>query len=123
MRWIGHKQPARDDVDLVFEKALCGIAPGEIARWPEFEPHVTEETESLLRALIGHWRALRDTSPDGLREAFLARPGLFYPVEPPRLHVETRAYDVLLSRLPWSFDRVALPWLRSPIQVRWQKPS
>ena len=123
MRWIGHKQPARDDVDLVFEKALCGIAPGEIARWPELEPHVTEETESLLRALIGHWQALRDTSPDGLREAFLARPGLFYPVEPPRLHVETRAYDVLLSRLPWSIDRVALPWLRSPIQVRWQKPS
>jgi hypothetical protein len=123
MRWIVHRHPARDDVDLVLEKALCGIPLGEVACWPALEYHVIEEAESLLRAVIGHWKALKDTSPDGLREAFLARPGLFYGVEPPRLHVETRAYDMLLSLLPWSFDRVALPWLRSPIQVRWPKPS
>ena len=123
MHWIVHKHPARDEVDLVLEKALCGIPLGEIACWPELEYKVKEEADALLRAVIAHWQALKDTSPDGLREAFLARPGLFYPVEPPRLHVETRAYDVLLSRLPWSFDRIALPWLRSPIQVRWQKPS
>jgi Contractile injection system tape measure protein len=123
LRWIAHKQPARDDADLVLEKALCGIPLGEVACWPELEYRVTEEADSLLRAVIGHWQALKDTSPDSLREAFLARPGLFYPVEPPRLHVETRAYDMLLSRLPWSFDRVALPWLSSPIQVRWPKPA
>jgi hypothetical protein len=123
MHWIVHKHPARDEVDLVLEKALCGIPLGEIACWPELEYKVKEEADALLRAVIAHWKALKDTSPDGLREAFLARPGLFYPVEPPRLHVETRAYDVLLSRLPWSIDRIALPWLLSPIQVRWQKPS
>jgi Contractile injection system tape measure protein len=123
MRWIAHKHPARDDVDLVLEKALCGIPLGEVACWPELEYRIKEEADSLLRAVIGHWKALKDTSPDGLREAFLARPGLFYAVEPPRLHIETRAYDMLLSRLPWSFDRVALPWLRSPIEVRWSKPA
>ena len=123
LRWIVHKNSARDDVELVFEKALCGISLSEVARWPTLEPQVASEAESLLRAVIGHWKALKDTSPDGLREAFLARPGLLYFEEPPRLHVETRGYDVLLSRLPWSFDHVVLPWLRSPIQVRWAKPS
>ena len=82
-----------------------------------------DEAESLLRAVIGHWKALKDTSPDGLREAFLARPGLLYLDEPPRLHVETRSYDMLLRRLPWSFELVALPWLRRPIHVRWPAPA
>ena len=123
MHWIAHKHLARDDVDLALEKALCGIPLGEAARWPELEYRLTEEAESLLRAVIGHWKALKDTSPDGLREAFLVRPGLYYPEKAPHLHVETRAYDMLLSRLPWSFDRVTLPWLRSPIQVRWPKPT
>jgi hypothetical protein len=122
LHWITHKRQARDDAELALEKALCQIPIQDPVRSPEVGSRVIEEAEELLRAVIGHWRALKDTSPDGLREAFLARPGLFYAVEPPRLHVETRAYDVLLSRLPWSFDRVALPWLRSPIQVRWQKP-
>ena len=126
MRCIGSftRTSARDDAEFVLEKALCGIslARGASTR-RKLEPRCIEEAEELLRAVIGHWKALKDTSPDGLREAFLARPGLFYFEEPPRLHVETRGYDVLLSRLPWSFDHVVLPWLRSPIQVRWAKPS
>ena len=120
---IAHKHPARDEVSLSLEKALCGIPMSEAASFPEIEPGVREETESLLRAVIGHWKALKDTSPDGLREAFLARPGLLYLDEPLRLNVETRSYDVLLSRLPWSFELVALPWLRLPIHVRWPAPS
>ena len=123
LHWITHKHRARDDAELALEKALCQIPIQDPAHWPEVGSRVIEEAESLLRAVIGHWKALKDTSPDGLREAFLARPGLFYAVEPPRLHVETRGYDMLLSRLPWSFDRVALPWLRSAIHVRWPAPA
>ncbi len=120
---IAHKHPIRDEVSLSLEKALCGIPMSEAASFPEIEPVVREETDSLLRAVIGHWKALKDTSPDGLRQAFLARPGLLYLDEAPRLHVEARSYDMLLSRLPWSFELVALPWLRHPIHVRWPAPS
>jgi hypothetical protein len=120
---IAHKRAARDEVSLSLEKALCGIPMREAASFPEVEDGIRGEADSLLRAVIGHWKALRDTSPDGLREAFLARPGLLYLDEPPRLHVETRSYDMLLSRLPWSFELVAFPWLRHPIHVRWPAPS
>ena len=123
LHWITHKRWARDDAELALEKALCQIPIQDPVHSPEVGSRVIEEAENLLRAVIGHWKALKDTSPDGLREAFLARPGLFYAVEPPRLHVETRAYDMLLSRLPWSFDRIALPWLGSALHVRWPAPA
>jgi len=117
--FIVHARVARDEAELVLEKTLCGITLHEPADWPEIDDQIRNETDTLLLAVIGHWRALRDTSPQGLREAFLCRPGLLYLTEQPRLHVEARSYDVLLDRLPWSIERVAFPWLRRPITIRW----
>ncbi len=36
-----------------------------------------------------------------------------------RLLVEGRAQDVLLSRLPWGFGVISLPWLDTMLYVSW----
>jgi hypothetical protein len=122
LHFLAHGSLPRDEVTVVLEKTMCGIALAEPADWPEMSSELPDQANALLRAVISHWTALKDTSPAGLREAFLQRPGLLYLGDLLKLEVESRAQDVLLSRIPWSFEHVALPWTGRLIQVRWPSP-
>jgi len=106
---------------LGFEKFFCGcdrFAP--LPRFIVLSTSMKAEADKLLRAAIGHWRALKSTSPDGLREGFLQRPGKLIPGDlQDRLIVETRAHDILLGYLPWGYAMVKLPWLNRPLIVDW----
>lgn len=106
---------------LSFEKFLCGIElPTPVPRFTELTAAMKEESETLLKAAIGHWQALKSTSPDGLREGFLQRPGkLVTSTFENRLIVESKSHDVLLSSLPWGYGIVKLPWLQRPLIVDW----
>jgi hypothetical protein len=112
----------RDEVEVVLEKTLCGIELAEPADWPEMGDELPQQANALLSAVIDHWAALKDTSPTGLREAFLKRPGLLYLGDVVKLQVESRPQDVLLSRIPWSYEYVALPWIGALMHVRWSSP-
>lgn len=120
LHWLAHDRLARDEAEVMLEKTLCGIDLNEAGELPTLEPAVMEEGLELLRSVITHWGALRNTSPDGLREAFLARPGLLFLCEKNILRVEGRGYDILLRRLPYSIETVLLPWLKQPLQVEWE---
>ncbi len=77
--------------------------------------------DSLLRAVISHWGRLGKTSPDGLRETFLQRPGtLRFDEDRVRLRVMPGPFDMLLDGLPWGLGLVALPWMASPCHVSWR---
>ncbi len=107
--------------DLQMEKFLCG--------WPDEKPierrvklpkGMQTEADNLLRAVIKHWRALKNTSPDGLREGFLSRNGkLITNGEMPRLIVENTSLDILLASLPWGIGVVKLPWMPKILYVEW----
>lgn len=111
-----------DEPDLAVPKLLCGVP----LAWPA--PHELDaddvrrtEVDALLMAVIGHWGALKNTSPQGLREAFLQRPGLLRDApDGGRLRVEHRAWDVLLDRVPWTWRPVRLPWMPRPLFVEWE---
>ncbi|MBL3589102.1 MAG: hypothetical protein JMN24_04805 [gamma proteobacterium endosymbiont of Lamellibrachia anaximandri] len=108
------------EYDLALEKCLCGI-PTEV---PLISYSPTDEQkgecEILLKAAINHWKALKSTSPDGLREAFLQREGRLEPkVNPPRLRVNPMPQDMLLERLPWSYSIIKLPWMDQRLHVEW----
>jgi len=107
---------------LALNMLLCGVEPGTpIPR--RLEPTAAEirEVEGLLRAVIGHWAALGNTSVEGLRTSFLRRAGtLRAGGERLDLQVEPRAFDVLLDRIPWAFGIVALPWMPAPLHVEWR---
>jgi hypothetical protein len=79
------------------------------------------EAEALLRSVVTHWKRLGATSPAGLREGFLTRPGrLERQGETWRLRVERRGIDVLLDSLPWPLSRVQTPFMAAPLAVDWR---
>lgn len=110
------------EYDLVLNKLLCGLPPSafveNIARLTKIE---LTECENLLKAVIGHWSALGDTSTEGLRGTFLWREGKLSRKQDGSwlLQVEQRTVDVLLDRLPWGIGMVKLPWMPEILWVEW----
>ncbi len=108
---------------LFLAKILCD-AP---SHWPLRRTlHLTKkemiEADALLQAAIGHWSALKNTTPDGLREAFLQREGkLERGANGWQLTVEQKAQDILLGRLPfgWALSMVRLPWMKEIFYINW----
>jgi hypothetical protein len=128
LQGLCHGDAVRDDCHSVLSRLLCGVAPYELL--PRVEPlssDTLQTLEQLLSAVIGHWKALGRTSVAGLRESFLCRQGRLQQ-EPPRgdappawrLTVERRGFDVLLDRLPWSFNMIRLPWMEGVLHVDWR---
>jgi hypothetical protein len=78
------------------------------------------EAIEMLEALITHWSKLQSTSPDGLRGAFLMRPGKLSQRNGEWvLQVEAHAADILLSDLPWGVSAIRLPWMEHILWVEW----
>lgn len=107
---------------LMLPKLLCGIPP----EWP-LEPALplTDAEKAacneMLIQVIAHWTALRDTSPAGLREAFLWRQGkLFLSDEGWRLEVQYKTEDILLNHLPWGFSMIKFSWMPRLLSVSWE---
>ncbi|HEY5749325.1 MAG TPA: contractile injection system tape measure protein [Chryseolinea sp.] len=76
--------------------------------------------DELLIEVVKHWNALRNTSPDGLRQAYLRRSGKLENHDGKwRLTVEHKAQDILLSRLPWPVSIIKLPWMTGVLSVTW----
>ena len=107
---------------LVLAKFLCGWPLGEpINRFLNFSDYEKEECENLLLNVISHWKALKNTSINGLQTSFLQREGILkreafgY-----TLYVEELTHDILLQRLPWSFSVVKLSWMSEMLSVEWR---
>lgn len=121
LHFLTHGSAEAAEPLLTLNKLLCG--------WPLAEPiakaieiSATEESESaaLLAAATAHWKALKGTSPDGFRRAFLRREGrLSHQENGWRLLLTRVAYDVLLDSLPWAIALVMLPWMAEPLAVEW----
>jgi len=108
------------EYDLGLAKQLCGhpledpLAPGVL------DPDDLRACDELLAAVLGHWTALRSSSTAWLRAQFFLRDGKLEGVDLGcRLTIERRAQDVLLSRLPWGFGVIGLPWMKDRIFVHW----
>src|SRR5690606_3634436 len=63
--------------ELLLNKLLCGLPPGEPVPPSRFPLTAAgyAEIETMLKAVAGHWEALKGSSPAGLRETFLLRMG------------------------------------------------
>ncbi|ACU62673.1 contractile injection system tape measure protein [Chitinophaga pinensis] len=121
---IGYMAYGEEEIpewDLVLPKILCGISPTEpVRRFMPLSEAEKDEANQLLGAVITHWNALGNTSPDGLRGNFLLREGkLEWKEEEWQLFVTQQAYDMLLNRLPWGFSVVGLSWMPWLIKTVW----
>lgn len=116
----GEREPFELEMGLV--KVLLGHtpeAPLPVAHGL-LRPGDAEEADALLASVVGHWKALRGTSVEGLRASFLRRAGLLERADDGwRLRVEPAAFDVLLGHLPWGFAIARLPWMPKPVHTEW----
>ncbi len=110
------------EANMVFEKFLCGIPlKMPVQKKSLLTPKMKMETKNLLEQAIKRWPALKNTSPEGLRQMFLQRAGKIIEKEKYyKIIVEHKAQDVLLERLPWNISMVKLPWVGKLIYVNWQ---
>lgn len=106
---------------LLLNRLLCGLpwhAPVDAGIEMSAQDRAT--CLSLLESAIGHWPAIGSTSVQGLRGNWLVRDGaLSEGSDSWSLIVEKRAYDVLLSRSPFSYSIIKLPWMEKAVYVSW----
>ncbi len=107
--------------EVLLEKIFCGLPMEEpVPRIIDLTTEETAECESLLRAVVQHWSALKTTSIAGLRQAFLQRGGILMRKGSDwNLAVERKTLDVLLDQIPWGFSTIGFPWNRYLIFVQW----
>lgn len=106
---------------LVLEKLLCGIPlKVPVQRSSLLTPEMKNEAEILLKEVIKNWPALKHTSPEGLRQMFLIRPGKLWQKDKNfKLIVERKTQDILLEKLSWNISIIRLPWQSGIIFVEW----
>ena len=120
--YLATKQTDAPEYELVLPKLLCGWSLNEpVVRGLDLPSAALREGEHLLETAIAYWEALKNTSPDGLREGFLQRQGKLTRSGDGnwKLQVEQQAIDILLSRLPWGLSMVTLPWMDELLIVEW----
>ncbi len=117
---LGFGREGIPEYKLLLAKLLCGLPFEEPLEPAGLDDDDRAACGTLLRAVLGHWAALRSGSPDWLREQFFLREGKLEAVDSGwRLTVERRVQDVLLARLPWGLGVIGLPWMEERIFVRW----
>jgi len=115
-----------DETAWVLNKLLCGLAIADpVPTCADFDAGTRDLLDSLLCAVIEHWKTLGQTSIAGLRESFLQRTGRLSQRDGEHgrnwhLKVEPRAFDVLLDRLPWRYSTIKLPWMAEALYVEWR---
>lgn len=106
---------------LALNKLLCGLAiedpvPSKMA----FSEEEEAEAINLLEVVLKHWEVMKGTSVHGLQEAFLQKQGVLKKeLNGWKLLIERSTIDILLEKLPWSYNVIKLPWLDQIIYVEW----
>jgi hypothetical protein len=119
---FGQAEAEYPEYEMTLNKLLTGFETGiPIPRRMALTEQEQEAVSSMLQGLLQHWEKLKNTSPAGLREGFLARNGKleeredFY-----LLTVEEKSYDMLLDSCPWSFRAIKYSWMKKAINVKWR---
>jgi hypothetical protein len=119
--YLAHGMEDLPEYQKLLPKLFCGILWETVL--PETLPVSDLErsnADELLIAVVKHWKALGNSSPEAIQEAFIRRPGKLIPGNPGIiLEVEKKTQDVLLKHLPWGFSMIKLQWMPDILQVKW----
>jgi hypothetical protein len=126
LAWLVHGHDDASEPECVLQKLLCGMRLTEpLAADTALDAPTRELLDGLLQAVIANWEALGNTSPAGLRQAFLQREGRLMREQSDagfhwRLVVKPGPFDMLLDRLPWAYATIKLPWMEEVLYVDWR---
>lgn len=121
LHYLAFGSEVSEEHEWALNKVLCGMQTSDFVP-EEFElsNEEREECNNLLKSVVRNWKALKNTSAEGLQQAFLQRNGLLkndpdgYLIE-----IERTAIDVLLDKLSWSISIIKLPWNKGLIHIKW----
>ena len=110
-----------EEHEMPLNKLLCGIHPElPVIFLDPLTKEDRSEVDKLLDHIINSWGAMKNTSKEGLRTSFIKRPGLLEEKETTWfLKVEQMGVDILMSRIPWGYNMIKLPWTEKLIEVEW----
>lgn len=106
---------------LLLNKLLCGLLPdAPVESGIDMSAQDRAICLGLLEAVMAYWPECGKGSVEALRQNWLLREGVLNEQDHNwSLAVERRAYDVLLSRSPFTYAVVKLPWMKKPVYVSW----
>ncbi len=106
---------------LTLNKLLCGVPIKDpVPLSIELSEDDKQLIDGLIKAAIGHWTSIGDTSINGFRGNWLVRDGMLSEQEDRwELVVEKRPYDILMNQSPFSFSIIRYPWMEKPLHVTW----
>ncbi|HPF52248.1 MAG TPA: contractile injection system tape measure protein [Draconibacterium sp.] len=107
--------------DLLLEKFLCGIPFHQtVPSTSLLTMQIKREITFMVKEVVKNWPELKNTSPAGLREAFIHRSGKLTKNENGyKLIVERKVQDVLLEKLNWNISIIKMPWQKEILFVEW----
>ncbi|WCM25657.1 contractile injection system tape measure protein [Sphingomonas sp. QA11] len=121
LQYLVDERCDRPEPDLILNKLLCGAdSAAPVAR--SIVPDAGDRAicDEMVRAMIGNWPIVRNTSPAGLRETFLQRDGRLRREEDRwTLDVERKTVDVLTDQIPWNRAVLYHRWMPQPLHVNW----
>jgi hypothetical protein len=119
--YLASAEEAAFEYRLTLEKIICGVPLHEpLDKSITLTTAEKREADELLRSVIQHWTALKNTSVTGLRHAFLQRDGLLHEKGNGwLLQVEKKTMDILMEQLPWGYATASLPWNKYIIYTEW----
>lgn len=110
-----------EEPHLALNKVLCGLNPSApVPVQADFTDAEVAMMEGMLRAFINHWPEAGASSLDGLRGNWLLREGVLADnADHWGLTVTRRPWDILLSKIPFSYAVIRLPWMAKAVYVTW----
>lgn len=110
-----------EESDLALNKLLCGLKISDFVDVSiELSDYEKETAAFLLNAIIQNWEKLNKTSITTLQETFLQREGILESFEKDyKLHVSSKAFDLLLKTIPWNISMIQTTFMEIRILVEW----
>lgn len=107
--------------DLFLNQLLVNYPDSlSLPNYIELTDEEVKSAEDLLEGAKANWKEIKGSSVESLRELFLMRAGRLESREGGWLvTVEKRAFDTLLSSLPWSITYIKFSWNPHHIDVIW----
>lgn len=121
LEYIATGQEYNTKNNISLNKLICNINPLNTIPPPgKLSYNEIKETVTLLTAVLNNWEALKNSSIEGLRKAFLQRSGeLIFQNNRMVLKLERHSIDILLDKLPWPITLVKMPWMENPVNIEW----
>lgn len=121
LQYLAVKQSEGDEPYIVFNKIFVGLELDDpMPTGITLTDKEKDICDSLLMNTIKQWTALGKSSPDNLRGTFIIRDGVLHFREGAwHLVVESKSFDLLLGKLPWSYSMIRASWLPYVITVDW----